>query len=581
MARTRLPAWVSDADTWRDFLAAVRNHDHKYAEPERIHTATSRQLEFASMARAIRRAESLLPDAQWDDLDRAGFVWEAGDRPLLPQVVDTARAGASGDELLRNGLATIEEVLELRWFAADGCDPLITWVAAGADALRSNQLSVALALSDPELTLETPDGTFFAGAWARELARAERYGHVSSVVPSLTKRQFQPIGQRGLILLERIGHVLEYTAEHGDTEISTRHVVVRHTGEPIALGDWLRSQRERAAAGKLSAGWRGALEAAGVRLQTRGAKYFWAIGLAAVERHRELHGDAPIISSTIVTLDDGTTVAVGQWLTSQRYRYSVGRLDERRAQELRDRGVDLAKRRDLEAWWARGLAALDAYIAEHGNARAPLTAHVTLPDGTDVALGDWLDSKRRARQAGTMPPEQVAALDARNIIWQPEQHHRETALGALTRFRSRVGHGRVPQHHVEVLDDGTTFNLGFWVNNMRQAHKRGTMSPERVALLTEHGFVFDPYADKRAEKLAALDQFHAREGHLDVPRGHVEQLTSGRSIDLGTWCTNARERYWTNRLNRVTIAELDARGFTWATPGRTKAAVPSGDRRSR
>jgi Helicase associated domain len=48
-------------------------------------------------------------------------------------------------------------------------------------------------------------------------------------------------------------------------------------------------------------------------------------------------------------------------------------------------------------------------------------------------------------------------------------------------------------------------------------------------------------ADKWATNLAAARQFHAREGHLHVPRKHTETV-NGAEYKLGMFLDNARRR---------------------------------------
>ncbi|MET9500043.1 helicase associated domain-containing protein [Streptomyces sp. NPDC006552] len=77
--------------------------------------------------------------------------------------------------------------------------------------------------------------------------------------------------------------------------------------------------------------------------------------------------------------------------------------------------------------------------------------------------------------------------------------------------------------------------------------------------------------------LAAARQFHAREGHLNVPRKHVEALpvdlagpaAAGREItvdgdvlvDLGMWTANTRRR--AAGLNAERRSALDQLGMRW------------------
>ncbi|MFE5097811.1 helicase associated domain-containing protein [Streptomyces sp. NPDC056638] len=77
-----------------------------------------------------------------------------------------------------------------------------------------------------------------------------------------------------------------------------------------------------------------------------------------------------------------------------------------------------------------------------------------------------------------------------------------------------------------------------------------------------------------AHNLAAARQFHAREGHLRVPRKHVEQAGNeaglvGRQngadgvvvVKLGMWLDNVRKR--ARRLAEQRRADLDALGMRW------------------
>ncbi len=67
-------------------------------------------------------------------------------------------------------------------------------------------------------------------------------------------------------------------------------------------------------------------------------------------------------------------------------------------------------------------------------------------------------------------------------------------------------------------------------------------------------------ADRWAGHLAAARQFHAREGHLNVPRKHVEDV-GGVPVKLGGFLDNTRRR--ASKLTPERHAELDALGMRW------------------
>jgi hypothetical protein len=67
-------------------------------------------------------------------------------------------------------------------------------------------------------------------------------------------------------------------------------------------------------------------------------------------------------------------------------------------------------------------------------------------------------------------------------------------------------------------------------------------------------------ADKWALNIRAARELHAREGHLHVPRKHVE-VVDGVEHKLGTFVDNARRR--ADKLSAERRAELDALGMRW------------------
>ncbi|WP_435883265.1 helicase associated domain-containing protein [Streptomyces tendae] len=73
-------------------------------------------------------------------------------------------------------------------------------------------------------------------------------------------------------------------------------------------------------------------------------------------------------------------------------------------------------------------------------------------------------------------------------------------------------------------------------------------------------------ADKWAANLAAAKQFYEREGHLNVPRKHVETVLADEGWELqfrlGAWVSNQRSRAGT--LSEDLRHQLSAIGMRWA-----------------
>ncbi|MFH8789112.1 helicase associated domain-containing protein [Streptomyces roseoverticillatus] len=88
--------------------------------------------------------------------------------------------------------------------------------------------------------------------------------------------------------------------------------------------------------------------------------------------------------------------------------------------------------------------------------------------------------------------------------------------------------------------------------------------------------------DKWALNLRAARQFHAREGHLNVPRKHTEHLEpedgpEGRqggaeellSVKLGMVLDNIRKR--ADKLTEQRRADLDALGIRWTNTASSRS----------
>ncbi|MFE0848459.1 helicase associated domain-containing protein [Streptomyces rochei] len=73
-------------------------------------------------------------------------------------------------------------------------------------------------------------------------------------------------------------------------------------------------------------------------------------------------------------------------------------------------------------------------------------------------------------------------------------------------------------------------------------------------------------ADKWAMNFQAAKQFYEREGHLQVPRKHVEWTVGEdqeeRELKLGAWIGNQRGRAAT--LSPERVEQLTAIGMRWA-----------------
>jgi hypothetical protein len=208
----------------------------------------------------------------------------------------------------------------------------------------------------------------------------------------------------------------EYHREHGHADVPQRY----RAPDGRQLGHWLARQRQALASGTLAAGQAAALAELGVTRSPHDAA--WERGLAHAAAYHAAHGHLNVPFSW--ASEDG--FPLGYWLGSRRKEASAGTLGPGRAAQLGALGFRAqARARDA---FQRGLRHLDAYIAEHGHARVPVS--YTAPDG--YRLGNWVSSKRTTRRS--LPAADKAALDNRGMTWDAR-----SAVG-----RGRPGTGQHP-----------------------------------------------------------------------------------------------------------------------------------------
>ncbi|MFF8423347.1 Helicase associated domain protein [Streptomyces sp. NPDC015680] len=320
---------------------------------------------------------------------------------------------------------------------------------------------------------------------------------------------------------------------------------------------------------------------------------YWRRGVEAAGRWlRETGSDRLRVPYAYETPSEWGAVGgypLGQWLASQRTGYAGGSLEAGRVVELEALGMVWSER---DAAWEEGLMVARLYAEANGHFLPPATAvWSTYP------IGVWAKNARvaarRARandelreagrpvasSAGAMTKTRQDELDAIDPGWCPAWDTTWQRRLRLVQAHVRAG-GTLPAVAGAVVVQGE--DLGRWVAAQRDVDAWGRLVPAQRMLLENLGI--EP-AGKRAAAgrghdakwalgLAAARAFHAREGHLRVPRKHVEHLAvepaasdpqrgdgEAVTVKLGTWVDNARRRG--DKLTEQRRADLDVLGMRW------------------
>ncbi len=278
---------------------------------------------------------------------------------------------------------------------------------------------------------------------------------------------------------------------------------------------------------------------------------------------------------------------LGQWIADARRFYARGDMDEDRVQQLEKLGMVWSH---FDVAWEEGLAAARGWAAENGHLHAPLDATYQ-----GAKVGIWLKNARAAarkaaefeqRRAEGLPVGSVAGAlseDRREQLedidpsWCPTWPVEWQRAFHLTRLHLDDG-GVLPTEPGDVLRQGE--DLGRWVRAQRLGFDKLTAVQQ---WMLEQVLGIEPatedekpkprrtQADKWALNFAAARQFYEREGHLRVPRQHIERIVVGGAGDedqeewqlrLGAWIGNQRSRAAT--LSPERMEQLSGIGMRWS-----------------
>ncbi|WJY35788.1 Helicase associated domain protein [Streptomyces sp. P9-2B-2] len=278
---------------------------------------------------------------------------------------------------------------------------------------------------------------------------------------------------------------------------------------------------------------------------------------------------------------------LGQWTADARRFYARGDMDEDRVEQLEKLGMIWSH---FDVAWEEGLTAARGWAAEHGHLLAPLDATFQ-----GAAVGIWLKNARAAARkaveieqrraeglpvetsAGAMSQERREQLEEIDASWCPAWPVTWQRCFHLVRLHLDEG-GTLPTAAGDVVRQGE--DLGRWVTSVRLGWDKLTGVQQWMC---EQVLGIEPatedekpkprtsQADKWAANLAAARQFFEREGHLQVPRKHIESVVVDRvggddqeqqDIRLGAFVSNQRSR--AASLSPERVEQLSEVGMRWS-----------------
>ncbi|MEB8342558.1 DEAD/DEAH box helicase [Streptomyces endophyticus] len=257
---------------------------------------------------------------------------------------------------------------------------------------------------------------------------------------------------------------------------------------------------------------------------------------------------------------------LGVWIATQRQEHRQGQMPVERVRALDEVGM-VWSRHSLA--FDEGLDAAKGWAAEHGHLLAPRDAV-----WQGFAVGVWLKNQRAAARrgegSGGLSVERRKELEEIDPAWCPRWPVDWQRCFHLARLHVAGGGSLMAEVGAVVVagDD-----LGRWARE--QTMRWDGLSVAQQWMLSEV-LGLRPSAEpvqraaapvqrrSRAQKwaanLEAARQYARREGHLEVPRSHVETV-DGAEYALGVFIANCRDRR--GKLAPDRVSDLEATGMRW------------------
>ena len=147
--------------------------------------------------------------------------------------------------------------------------------------------------------------------------------------------------------------------------------------------------------------------------------------------------------------------------------------------------------------------------------------------------------------------DRIDQLDKMGFIWDANLYNWNLHLEALKLFKKKEGHLVPPRSRKE-----NGLLIGKWLQRQRDCYEN--LTDDQKKMLSEVGFIKNPFDSSWNESLALLDSYIHKHGNADVPQRHLEE-----GFKLGVWCHNQRKQFSEQKLSAEKVQKLNDRGFNW------------------
>jgi hypothetical protein len=176
--------------------------------------------------------------------------------------------------------------------------------------------------------------------------------------------------------------------------------------------------------------------------------------------------------------------SLSTWLVLQRKNFRENKLPQIKIDLFIKENIDLSytKVDDFKESWIKKYNLLLDYFNQNGHSKYPLGRN------HDKALANWIFIQKREMKKGELEDYKFEKLNKINFDWENKvkniggiNKYWQEKFDLLVKFKNQFNSVSVPQSNKEI---------GRWVNDQRVNFKRGKLSEQKIAMLSEIGFIW-------------------------------------------------------------------------------------------
>ena len=208
----------------------------------------------------------------------------------------------------------------------------------------------------------------------------------------------------------------KYKDKCGNLLIPKDYTVIGLNGIELHVGEWVRNQRSRYEAGKLTDEQIELLVKIGMVWRVSDLK--WNEYFELAKKYWERYGNLFVLPTSNIN----NAQALYSWLAKQREAYWEGKLSLKKAELLESLNISWLK---LNIEWLKMYDYAYKYYIKNGNIRVTYGYSFNDIDGNPVNLGNWLQIQQYNYRDGNLKPLQIEMLN--KIMFILDKHDNKTA----------------------------------------------------------------------------------------------------------------------------------------------------------